>query len=369
MPNSKKTIKWNFKYFNDIEFFNLFNALNVKYGINFIANKFSLNGNTITRWVNNKSVPSQYYFDLLYLSGNKKDLSTYIKICSARNKDQFYTKPIIAKECVKILKKFLNENQIKFDKYLFIEPSAGNGNFYDLLPKKRRIGIDIDPKSNKKFIKQNFLTYQIPTTKSILIGNPPFGLRGNLALRFINHASNSDFIAFILPPLFESDGKGAPRKRVINHKLVYSQKLPLNSYVYPSGKEVEVATVFQIWAKKNIPIPEISSNYDTTEIAKIYSLSNGPTSASKRNVKMIGKCDLYLPSTCFSGMKAYDSFEQLPNKRGYGIVILDKKNKIDLVKKMKQVNWRKDYAFVSTNSALNLRTSIIQKCIYNIISK
>ena len=49
----------------------------------------------------------------------------------------------------------------------------------------------------------------------VAIGNPPFGLRGQLALKFINHAAKyCDYVAFILPQLFESDGKGVPRKRV-----------------------------------------------------------------------------------------------------------------------------------------------------------
>ena len=78
---------------------------------------------------------------------------------------------------------------------------------------------------------------------------------------------------------------------------------------------------------------------------------------------MIDKCDVYLPSTCFSGMKAYKSFYDLPNKRGYGIVILDKKNKNKILQKMQNVDWSKDYAFLSTNSALNLRSSLIKKCV------
>ena len=39
--------------------------------------------------------------------------------------------------------------------------------------------------------------------KYIVIGNPPFGLRGNLALRFMNHSYDfADVIAFILPRIY-----------------------------------------------------------------------------------------------------------------------------------------------------------------------
>ena len=357
----------NFKYFSDKDFLNLFYSLRKKYGIDFLANKFDLNKNTIVRWVNNNSIPSQYYLDLISLTNDKEQISQYIKYISARNKDQFYTKPNVAKKCLNILINFLKDKGINYKKYTFIEPSAGCCSFFKLLPKKRRIGIDIDPKGNKELIKQNFLEYKIPDKKTILIGNPPFGLRGNLALRFINHAKECDFIAMILPPLFESDGKGTPKNRVLHHKLVYSTKLPLNSFQYPDGKSIDVATLFQIWAKKDFDIKTIETTYDTDKIIKIYSLSNGPTSSSKRNVKMIDKCDVYLPSTCFSGMKAYKSFYDLPNKRGYGIVILDKKNKNKILQKMQNVDWSKDYAFLSTNSALNLRSSLIKKCVQDIL--
>ena len=60
----------------------------------------------------------------------------------------------------------------------------------------------------------------------IVIGNPPFGLRGQLALKFINHSSKfADYVCFILPQLFQSDGKGVPRKRVIGLNLIHSETL------------------------------------------------------------------------------------------------------------------------------------------------
>lgn len=365
--NNNKIIGWNFKYFDDKEFFDLFTKLKEEYSLNFLVNKFYLNNNTIIRWTNNKSVPRQYYFDLLYLTNNKKLMDKYIKITTARCKDQFYTKPETAKYCFEKLKLFLCRNDFDWKKYFFVEPSAGSGHFYNLLPKNRRIGIDIDSKFNAEFISMNFLDYDLSSVdkKTILIGNPPFGLRGNMALRFINHSRSADFIAMILPPLFESDGKGSPKKRVENHKLVYNERLPLNSYIYPDGKDVEVATLFQIWAKKTINIPELKQEYDTDHLVKIYSLSNGPSSSSKRNVKMIDKCDLYLPSTCFSGMKSYSSFYDLPNKRGYGIVITNKPLRRKILEHLKSVNWSKDYAFLSTNCALNLRKSLIQKSIFD----
>ena len=75
---------------------------------------------------------------------------------------------------------------------------------------------------------------------------------------------------------------------------------------------------------------------------------------------MIGKCDVYLPSTTFSGMKAYDSFEDLPHRRGYGIVI--NRSKKEIKRLLEENDWTKT-AFSSSNSAINLRTSLIEEVV------
>jgi len=209
-------------------------------------------------------------------------------------------------------------------------------------------------------IEANYL-YFFPedNEKYIVLGNPPFGLRGNLALRFINHSYNfADIVAFILPPLFDSDGKGVPKKRVKGYKLAHTEKLPLDSFEYPDGRKVEIATIFQVWTKINThkiieEIPKTCKSF-----IKIYSLSDGGTPSSTRNKNMLDKCDVYLPSTCFKGMKTYNSFEELPNRRGYGIVIIKDKERIkDIL--LKDIDWEK-VSFLGTNSSLNLRTSLIE---------
>jgi len=95
---------------------------------------------------------------------------------------------------------------------------------------------------------------------------------------------------------------------------------------------------------------------------KLIAKSVSSSFMSAANKNMIDKCDIYLPSTTFTGMKAYKSFNDLPNRRGYGIVIL--KNKIKIKDLLIKHNWEKT-SFPSTNSALNLRTSIIEDVIIN----
>lgn len=187
-------------------------------------------------------------------------------------------------------------------------------------------------------------------------------MRGNLALRFINHSYKfADVVAFVLPKLFNSDGKGNVKDRVKGYKLAYSENLPLNSFEYPNGKKVSVATIFQIWTNVNVDKIKFIKRETCKSFIKIYSLSNGSTLSSIRNKNMLYKCDVYLPSTCFSKMGAYSNFDELPNKRGYGVVFLKNKNILKNIFYNK-INWKKE-AFLSTNSALNLRTSIIENAL------
>ena len=191
--------------------------------------------------------------------------------------------------------------------------------------------------------------------KYIVIGNPPFGLRGNLALRFINHSSKfSEFVAFILPPLFDSNGKGSCMKRVKNMNLIHTEEIS-PKFLYPDGKEVNVNCIFQIWSKN---FSSIVKNESCSDYIKIYSVSDGGTSSTTRNKKVLNQCDIYLPSTCFSNkMKVYYNFEDLPHRRGYGIKILKDFDKVKNI--LVKNNWLEE-SFKSTNSATNLRMSIIE---------
>ncbi|MEZ0180444.1 SAM-dependent methyltransferase ['Camptotheca acuminata' phytoplasma] len=254
---------------------------NIK-GLDFILNFLQVHKGTIKRWEKQKSIPKNYDTDLKKIIKQIEfeyphiDTVKFQKnhLTNERKFDEFYTTHKIALNCFEILKNKISELKLNFDEYNLIEPSSGNGSFYNLLPPNKITGVEINPNINKNYIIQNYLDFVPETkTKNIVFGNPPFGLRGNLALRFINHSYQfADIVAFILPLLFESDGKGTPKKRVIGFKLIYSEKLPLSSFEYPSGKKVKVATIFQIWTKINNDLIKPLKIKTANNFIKVYSL-------------------------------------------------------------------------------------------------
>lgn len=253
-----------------------------------IANELNIASGTILRWIELENIPSYYEFDLLKLGNIEIEYSKY----SSKQKDQFYTPKETALSCYNTFKNVIKELGEKDDEFIYIEPSAGQGGFLEILP-KGTIGIDIEPKIDN-IITMDYLDWK-PEKKDryVVIGNPPFGLRGHKALKFINHSSKfAEYVCFILPQLFVSDGKGVPRKRVKGLNLIYSGTIN-NTFYEPSNNEVNINTIFQIWSKhhKNIDyeIDEIISNK-----IKIYSLSNGGTSSTIRNKNMINKCHIYI---------------------------------------------------------------------------
>jgi hypothetical protein len=339
---------------------NILNKLLESKSYSEIAKEINVAIGTVKRWTELKQVPKSYTFELLKLGNIDIDYSKF----SYKEKDQFFTPSATAEycyaKCVEVITGY-NDSVTDLCNYTFIEPSAGNGSFLKILPSDRRIGLDIEPRFDE-IIRQDYLDWSphphpSGDKKYVVIGNPPFGLRGQMALKFINHSIKfADYVCFILPQLFESDGKGVPRKRITGLNLLHSEKLD-TCFESPDGKNISVQCIFQIWSKFHTN-DEYIINTSDNEIMKIYSLSDGGTPSTTRNKKMCHKCDVYIPSTCFGkeNMRYYESFDTLPRKKGYGIVFL--KDKEDNIKKFKDIDWS-DIAFLSTNSAYNIRSSQI----------
>ena len=167
----------------------------------------------------------------------------------------FYTKPEIALLCYQKVKEKLNLS----NNDLFIEPSAGTGEFIKLIKNdfQNNIAYDINPR--QEYIKKmNFLDINFNDIKNEynnckihMIGNPPFGRQSSLAKKFIKHSINNvDSISFILPNSFKKESMN----KVFGPKfhLVYQYEIPHNSFYLVNNKDHNVPTIFQIWEKRLI---------------------------------------------------------------------------------------------------------------------
>lgn len=294
---------------------------------------------------------------LKYTNGNAMKVNTKNKF------DEYFTKPeiskILFKKTCEIISKYEN-----LTKFTWLEPSVGDGCFFEILPKKK-IGIDIN-ETKFNTIKSDFLKYELPKIPLIIIGNPPFGHRGVLALEFIKHAQNADFIAFILPMFFQSLGKGSIRYRVPNLNLIYEQTLPQNSFYTPDGKDVDVKCCFQIWSKnhKNEKT-EFSwyrqkerKNEPFDEILKVVTVSLAKNRECGKEWIFDKKANWYLSSTFFKENSVVKNFSEVKYKSGIAIIYNDKSQKAKLDKIFKNADWTQ-YSSLATNGCRHIGKSHI----------
>lgn len=289
-----------------------------------------------------------------------KNIPTWVNINNV-GLDQFFTRPEIAKWCWESLLSQMKIMGAEEANYKFVEPSAGAGSFYSLLPQNRRIGIDVE-QFNPQYIRSDFLDW---TPKKngygyVCVGNPPFGYRAWLALEFINHAAKfSEYVGFILPMAFQSRGKSNVQDRVKGLHLVYSSPLPPDSFVDADGKPVKVNALWQIWSRNEGAIKEAPKSCN--KFIDLFTVD-------MRKERLCGQArlheaDFFLQRTFYSAPpQLVTSFDQVKYVCGYGIVI--KKDKRRVLKALKNADWSKHSNLASHNcrhiSMCHIRAALIE---------
>ena len=267
---------------------------------------------------------------------DNKEIPSWIKINDV-GLDQFFTKASLAEELYNDLLRFLSLRGVDLLDCVFIEPSAGSGSFFDLLPKGLSIGLDIMPLKDD-ILQQDFLSWKpsddIKDKTIIFVGNPPFGYRGWLALSFMNHAAKyADYVGFILPMSFQSEGKGSPKNRVKDLRLEHSKILPKDSFVSPSGKIEKVNALWQIW-EKGINVNEIEVTCD--DWLDIFTVD-----LRKERLCGVGKmqhADFFLQRTYYNEAPTLvKNFSQVKYVCGYGLIF--KKNKEEMTRALQNIDW------------------------------
>ena len=290
-------------------------------------------------WQNNSKIPN-------WVDINNVDL------------DQFFTAPEVAEYCHNNLLSLMKLDGANNSDYKFVEPSAGRGAFFNLLPKDRRIGIDIMPMMDE-IVAQDFLSWNVKPNghRYVAVGNPPFGYRAWLALAFMNHAAKfSDYVGMILPMAFQSEGKGSPKHRVKGMQLVHSENLPKDSFTDNMGKSVKVNALWQVWKRGENIRPETKT---CNEWLDLFTVDQRKERLCGQN--RMGEEDFFLQRTFYNEPpRLVRCFSDVKYVCGYGIIIKhDKKN---ITKLLNETKWEK-YSNLAAHNCRHISMYHIRKAL------
>lgn len=238
-----------------------------------------------------------------------------------------------------VLKVVLEKRGVNLQKYTFLEPGAGSGSFYRLLPKKRRIGIDV-ARYDEEYVEHEFLSWEPPTGKKLIaVGNPPFGYRGWLALSFINRASEyCDYVAFILPKGFTSGSKCSPKYRVPNMRLIHNEELPSDIFQNPNGTKFSANTVWQVWERRSKPKFRKPDTYKCDKYLELHTVDL--RKERRCGLKYMDDYDFFLQRSFFSKQpKVVKAFSEVNYVSGYGFIV--KKDKKKIIDILNNTDWTK----------------------------
>jgi hypothetical protein len=160
--------------------------------------------------------------------------------------DEFMTKDEVAAQLYKGMLDVVRDRPGFAKVTRWLEPSAGYGAFSKLMPLDR-LAIDIAPKV-PGIIEADFLTYtDFGEHLYATAGNPPFS--DGAAIKFFNYAARfSEFIGFVVAASFSN--RTTQNKLDPRFHLIGTLPVPDLAFLY-GGKEVSVATIFQIWERRD----------------------------------------------------------------------------------------------------------------------
>ena len=250
--------------------------------------------------------------------------------------DRFFTRADVAARCHASLLCWMAQDGARARDYTFVDPGAGAGAFYDLLPPNRRIGIDVLP-LREGVRRADFLGWRAPEDgrRYAVIGNPPFGYRAWLALAFVNRSARfADYLGMILPMAFQSDGKGSPKHRVRGLRLMHSELLAPDSFVDMDGQPARINALWQIWQRgvnnrANTATCDEWLDLFTVDMRKERLCGQG----------RLGEADWFLQRTFFesSPPRLVRRFEDMRYVCGYGLVIKREKDRV--AASLRDVDW------------------------------
>jgi hypothetical protein len=136
-----------------------------------------------------------------------------------------------------------------------VEPSVGGGAFIE--DEDGIVAFDMKPEwfgaqeiDSTHPIFHDILRQQMErmgVSDMLFIGNPPFGKRGALALKFVNGFLDvGGVVAFILPNLFR---RWSAQSQIKPHaRLLMDLDVPRGAFQLPDGTPYDVGCCFQVWS-------------------------------------------------------------------------------------------------------------------------
>ena len=249
--------------------------------------------------------------------------------------DQFFTNTDAAQHYYGQALDYLHRQGLEEGDCLFIEPAAGDGAFFRLMPPDSRLGLDLLP-MGEGIIRQDFLAFTPPPTEKriVLIGNPPFGYRSWLALLFLQKAAQfADYVCFILPMAFQSEGKGSPKKRVKGLRPVYTEVVPPQSFHLPDGREKRINALWQIWERGDGPRPDPRRFSAYLELFTVDSRKERLCGQKKAE-----QADFFLQRTYYrQPPHLVKEFSQVRYTCGYGLIL--KKEREQIIRILNTTDW------------------------------
>ena len=238
--------------------------------------------------------------------------------------DKYYTSPEIAKYCIEKTKEIIGSENITE----YIEPSAGSGVFLNYLDKPY-LAYDIEPEDDR-IIKQDWLENNLTYKKGrCVIGNPPFGTRNTLSVRFYKKAIVlSDYVSFILPISQYNNNQ-----QMYEFDLIYSEDLGIRKYT-----DRYIHCSFNIYKR----------NFNKLNDRPKYELNDIKVTENRRTARsnIPEKYDYAICGWGSSIGKKIEYEGQYANEKY--IVIHNKSYKNKIIQLLKNVDWKKEYYMTST---------------------
>lgn len=195
--------------------------------------------------------------------------------------DKFYTPPNVAKKCIDLL------DLSDYDTIL--EPSAGNGSFSKQIP--NCIAYDLKPEDESIKQLDFFDLKELNGEHILVVGNPPFGNRSNLAKKFIKHSIElgAETIAFVLPNTFNK----YLMQKVFPKDWKLEKVLVLDCDYRASGVKYFIPSSFFVWTKReaesNLRKPKPKETTDFVFLPRGDKSADFTINGNNGKIKLLGE--------------------------------------------------------------------------------